>query len=103
MGELELHGSKDYLMLRITTIDFPDDRGGAIIEARREHAMFNEYVAETMVASKLAEAREAAARRALARRARAPHAFRAWLGTALIRLGHRLTPPDPAEAPSHAH
>ena len=65
--------------------------------------MFNEYVVETMVASKLAEAREAAARRALARRAAAPRAFRAWLGTALIQLGHRLARPEPATAPSHAH
>ncbi|HEU5189141.1 MAG TPA: hypothetical protein VFX14_05575 [Methylomirabilota bacterium] len=65
--------------------------------------MFNEYVVETMVASKLAEAREAAARRALARRAGAPRAFRAWLGAALIQLGHRLARPEPATAPSHAH
>jgi hypothetical protein len=90
-------------MLRITTIDFPDDRDGAILGAGRDHAMFNEYVVETMVASKLAEAREAAARRMLARRARAPRAFRAWLGTALIQLGNRLARPEPATAPFHAH
>jgi hypothetical protein len=50
----------------------------------------NEYVVETLVATKLAEAREAAARRALARRARVPGAFRAWLGQRLIALGEHV-------------
>ena len=64
--------------------------------------LLNEYVVETLVASKLAEAREAAARRALARRAREPGAFRAWLGQRLIALGQHLASPR-HRRPSHAH
>ena len=61
----------------------------------------NEYVVETLVASRIAEAREAAARRALARRVRVPGAFRAWLGTRLIAVGEHLA--RPTHRPSHAH
>jgi hypothetical protein len=100
---LDAHGSKEYLMVRITTIDFPDVSGGATIGARRDHAMpLNVYALEKLVAARIAEDREAAARRALLRRLRAPGTLRARVGACLIRLGQWLTRPVPAEAPSHA-
>jgi hypothetical protein len=64
----------------------------------------NPYVAEQMVATRLAEAREATRRRALVRGLREPRSLRARLGSLLIHLGTALAHSGPVTSEeSHSH
>jgi hypothetical protein len=89
-------------MVRITTIDFPDDRAAPIMSRERPSAGvktraggttmdITEYVLERLVLEKLHDARSASARRARVAESRPPRvALRARVGSALIALGERL-------------